>query len=78
MPGDVHQLIVPLLAPILERVFVKQVDVLGDLRLPQHLLVLLRRGANHPGHQGRGGRQMVRGQRQSFCIERCASVVPVA
>ena len=34
VPGDIEQLVVALLLPILERILVKQVQILGDLRLP--------------------------------------------
>ena len=43
VPGDVEQLVVPFLLPVLKRVLVKQVEVFGDLRLPEHLFVLLTR-----------------------------------
>jgi hypothetical protein len=51
VPGDVEQLVVPLLLPVLKRILVKQVQVFGDLRLPEHLFVLLTRSANHPRDQ---------------------------
>jgi len=41
VPGDVEQLVVPLLLPVLERILVKQVQVFGNLRLAEHLFVLL-------------------------------------
>ena len=69
VPGDVEQLVVPFLLPVLKRILVKQIEVLGDLRLPEHLFVLLRARADHPRHErGRGG-QMVGRQRQSLRVE---------
>jgi len=56
VPGDVEQLVVSFLLPILKRILVKQVQVFGDLRLPEHLFVLLTRSANHPRHERAHGR----------------------
>ena len=69
VPGDVEQLLVPFFLPVLKRILVKQVQVFGDLRLPEHLFVLLRRCANHPGDQGGRRRQMIGRQRQTFRVE---------
>ena len=69
VPGDGEQLIVTLLLPVLKRILVKQVQVFGDLRLPEHLLVLLRTRADHPRHERGRGRQMVGRQRQAFRVE---------
>ena len=69
VPRDVEQLVVPFLLPVLKRILVKQVEVFGDLRLPEHLLVLLTRRSNHARDQrGRGGK-MVGCERQSFGVE---------
>ena len=46
-----EQFVVPLLLPVLERVLVKQVDVIGDLRLPEHLLVSLIRNDAEGNHE---------------------------
>ena len=62
MTGDVEQLIVAFLAPILEGILVEQVDVLGDLSLAQHLFIFLLAGANHARHQGGGGGEMIGGE----------------
>ena len=63
VPGDIEQLVVAFLLPILKRILVKQVQVFGDLGLPEHLFVFLTRSANHPCNQRGGGRQMVGGER---------------
>ena len=42
-----EQLVVTFLLPVLERILVEKVQVFGDLRLPEHLFVLLRARANH-------------------------------
>ena len=69
MPRDVEQLVVTFLLPVLKRILVKQVEIFGDLRLAEHLFVLLRRCANHPrDERGRGG-QMIRRERQTFRVE---------
>ena len=69
MPGDDEQLIVMFFLPILERILVKQIQVFGDLRLPEHLLVLLTRCADHArDERGRGGK-MVGRERQPFRVE---------
>jgi hypothetical protein len=69
VPGDSQELVVPFLAPILECVFVQQVDVFRDLRLAEHLFVLLAADANHARHQGGCGGQVVGGQRQALGVE---------
>ncbi len=69
VPGDVEQLVVALLLPVLERILVKQVQIFGDLRLPEHLFVLLTRSANHPRHQRGCRRQMVGREGQSLRVE---------
>ena len=69
MTRDAEQLVVPFLLPILKRILVKQVQVFGDLRLPQHLFVLLTRSANHAGDKRSRGGKMVGCQRQTFGIE---------
>src|SRR6266542_4291544 len=69
MPGDVEQFVVALLLPILKRILVEQIEVFGDLRLAEHLFVLLRRSANHPRDKRGRGRQMIRRQRQSLRVE---------
>ena len=51
VPGDDEQLVVPFLLPVLEGILVKQIQILGDLRLAEHLFVLLGARANHPGDE---------------------------
>ena len=69
MPGDVEELVVTFLAPILKRVLVEQVDVFGNLRLTKHLFVLLCGGSNHACHQRGRRRQVIGSERQAFCVE---------
>ena len=59
----------PFLLPVLKRILIKQIQILGDLRLSEHLLVLLRRAANHPRDECRGGGKMVGRQRQTFRVQ---------
>ena len=67
--GDFEHPMVVLAGPILEYVFVKQIDVFGDLRLPEHLLVFALAEANHAGHECGGGAQVVRRERKSLRVE---------
>jgi hypothetical protein len=69
VPRDVEQLVVPFFLPVLKRILVKQIQVFGNLRLPEHLLVLLRRCANHARDEGGRGGQMIGRQRQPFRVE---------
>ena len=69
VPRDAEQLVVALLLPILKRILVKQIQVFCDLRLPEHLFVLLTRRANHPGHERGCRRQMVGREGQSLRVE---------
>ena len=55
--------------PVRKSIFIEQVQVFGDLRLPQHLFVLLLAGSHHPGNQGRGRREVIGCQRQSLRVE---------
>ena len=64
-------------APVLERILVEQVQVLGDLRLSEHLFVLLGTKPNHPGDQGGCRRQMIRGERQTLRVQVVDRQVPV-
>ena len=58
-----------LFLPVLERIFVKQIQILGDLRLPQHLFVFLAGDADHAGNQCGCGGKMVGGEGQTFGVE---------
>src|SRR5205823_12528866 len=61
VPSDVEQLVMSFFAPVLKRVFVKQVDVFGDLRLAEHWFVLLLARADHSrDERGRGGEMISR------------------
>ena len=54
--------------PVLENVLVQQVDVLGDLRLPEHLFGFVLADAHPAGNPcGRGG-QMIVWERPTFRV----------
>src|SRR5439155_21922440 len=69
VPGNVEELVVAFLTPVLKGILVKQVDVFGDLRLSKHLFVLLRARADHARDKSCGGREMIGRERQALCVE---------
>ena len=68
-PFDMGDQVAVALGPLIERVEIELIDVLGEKRLADLLGLRVRRLTDHPGHKGNGRRQLQLGERKSAGVK---------